>query len=449
MAPWALWIGKFHPLVVHLPIGILLLGALLLVAGQWERFRAYRQFAPLVILLGGIGALVSGGTGWLLAESGDYAAETTFWHRWLGIVSALLALAGWAGLWWIKEKPGEKAYSLGLAVLLTAGITVTGHLGGTLTHGEGFLKWPETETPEAAAAPDIRTATAYAAVVAPILEKKCVSCHGPGKQKGKLRLDGPEGIQAGGKSGKPLLVADLAQNELIHRMELDPSDEYHMPPKGRPQLTAAEAGLLRWWLRNGADFERKAADLDQTEEEAAWLAALSAGEAAPNGDFPTEEVAAAPDAALKALRDAGVVVLPLYQGSHYLQASFVAVPSAGDSVLALLAPLAEQLVALKLGGTRMTDAGLAHISDLRALRRLSLDGCALTDAGLVHLMPLRNLRWLNLTGTRVTAQGVLSLAALPELKQLYLYGTGVTQADSARIATGLKGVKVERGVNGL
>jgi hypothetical protein len=52
-----------------------------------------------------------------------------------------------------------------------------------------------------------------------------------------------------------------------------------------------------------------------------------------------------------------------------------------------------------LSGTKVTDAGLVHLSGLTNLERLNLSGTNVTDAGLVHLKGLTQLSDLNLQGT--------------------------------------------------
>src|ERR1700722_5634439 len=47
---------------------------------------------------------------------------------------------------------------------------------------------------------------------------------------------------------------------------------------------------------------------------------------------------------------------------------------------------------LSVTGTRITDAGLEHLKELRELTRLALDSTSITDVGLVYLQDLPNLR---------------------------------------------------------
>ena len=57
------------------------------------------------------------------------------------------------------------------------------------------------ETPEFRPVADVLQARAYQDLVAQVITSKCVSCHGPSKQKGGLRLDEQTYILKGGKNG--------------------------------------------------------------------------------------------------------------------------------------------------------------------------------------------------------------------------------------------------------
>src|SRR5690606_33160986 len=119
---------------------------------------------------------------------------------------------------------------LSLCVLL---IFAGGHLGGTLTHGEGYLTahmpsflkslFPTSPREQTQKLPlQLDSVRIYANIVQPILHAKCVSCHNPNKQKGDLALHSAEGIIKGGKSGNTLVPGDIDRSELIHRITLDP-----------------------------------------------------------------------------------------------------------------------------------------------------------------------------------------------------------------------------------
>ncbi|MDW8309326.1 MAG: DUF2231 domain-containing protein, partial [Verrucomicrobiales bacterium] len=108
--PALLWLGRLHPLLVHLPIGFLILLAILECAAGTTRFRAAAAARPLVLVASMLSALVAAACGWLLAREGDYAPGALAWHRWLGtaLVPAVLVLGA------LGRTPGL-AYRLWLA----------------------------------------------------------------------------------------------------------------------------------------------------------------------------------------------------------------------------------------------------------------------------------------------------------------------------------------------
>src|SRR5262249_29162891 len=86
--------------------------------------------------------------------------------------------------------------------------------------------------------------------VRPILAKSCLSCHGPEKQRGGLRLDSRKAALEGGNSGPVLKPGDAAASRLLLVVAGLDAD-LRMPPRGRTPLTSREVGLLRAWVDQG------------------------------------------------------------------------------------------------------------------------------------------------------------------------------------------------------
>ncbi len=92
----------------------------------------------------------------------------------------------------------------------------------------------------------------FAKDIKPLVEKSCIKCHGPEKQKGKLRVDSLEAILKGGEDGVILKKGKSAESPVVHSVaRLDPDTA--MPPdgKGNP-LTKEQIGLIRTWIDQGA-----------------------------------------------------------------------------------------------------------------------------------------------------------------------------------------------------
>jgi mono/diheme cytochrome c family protein len=267
-------------------------------------------------------------------------------------------------------------------------------------------------------------AAAYADVVQPILQERCVGCHGPAKSNGGLRLDTWELLVKGGKHGPVLKPGTAAPGALVRRIDLPADEKEHMPPRGKPQLSDDDLTLVEWWVGAGAPADRKVATLDLPPSVQVILEGRLAGAA----EAPPDRAATLAAAADLAAR-LGILIRPLSPDGPWVDVNARAAGRGfGDRELAQLAPIAPAIEWLDLGGTSVTDAGLADVSRMHRLERLHLDGLRTTDEGLAHLTHLTRLEYLNLRGTLVTDKGIPQLHSLPRLRSLYVWETAVTPA---------------------
>jgi uncharacterized membrane protein len=246
----ARWLGHFHPALVHLPVGgLVVLGVLELLA-LGSRCKDAAQNRRVILAFVAPAALAAAACGWLSAAAGGYDAEILDRHRLLGIGVA----GGCIVTLWLSGLKGLRAYRAALLATLVL-LVLAGHFGGEMTHGGGFLTrlGPAPQPRVAPAAPGTADgASVYAALIQPVLQRRCVACHGPAKQKGKLRLDSYARVRQGGQAGAAIVPGQADESLIIQRLLLPPEDEDHMPPDGKPQPTPAELALLRWWINAGA-----------------------------------------------------------------------------------------------------------------------------------------------------------------------------------------------------
>jgi uncharacterized membrane protein len=138
------WLGKFHVLVVHFPIALLLAAA----AGElwcvWRRRATPETAVRFCVLLGAGGAAAAVVPGWLDADFGGYGAgapDLLRLHRWVGTGAGLWAVVT-AVLSERDALRGRRGWAfrilLGVGALL---VGAAGHLGGSLVHGEDFFNW--------------------------------------------------------------------------------------------------------------------------------------------------------------------------------------------------------------------------------------------------------------------------------------------------------------------
>ncbi|MEI9908885.1 MAG: c-type cytochrome domain-containing protein [Bacteroidota bacterium] len=425
-------IGRFHPVLVHLPIGILLLAALFQLLSQKEKFQSLHAATGIALFWGMLFAIASCISGYLLSTTGDYDEALIFKHQWLGIAVAVVSIIA---NYLHRKKNRQNKWVIMLMILL---IIITGHFGGSITHGSDYLTSAfsadskEISFDKRKPIPDVQQAFAYSDVIRPILESRCYGCHGPNKQKGKLRLDQPEFILKGGKDGEVIIAGKTDESALIKRIFLPKESKDLMPPKEKPQLSKQELELLHWWVSSGADFTKKINQLSQTEKIKPVLLALQSEEMPKEitiSEIPEKAVGKADPVLVQKLRERGVAIFPVAQNSNYLSANFVAVDSITGNDLQLLEPLRKQLISLKLGNSKITDTNLVVIAKLSSLTRLSLERTPVTDKGIVQLKSLSQLQYLNLVGTKVTAKGLEQLKELKNLQQVFLYQTSIARSE--------------------
>lgn len=440
-------IGPLHPVLVHLPIGILLFAVLMQWLSSRGRYAVLHQAVPIAYLAGSMGAIVSCVSGWLLAGGGEYDEQTLDLHRWMGISVAVLSATGY-----LLSTRLNRQMLTWVSILIFLLVVITGHLGGTLTHGEGYLTKSFTtvkkdSSRKYAVIDNAQEAVVFSDIIQPVMETKCYSCHGIKKQKGGLRLDGSEWILKGGKDGAVISAGNPESSDLYKRVVMDPLEEKHMPPKGKPQLTEQERLLLHWWIASGPSFSKRAKELVQTATIKTTLAALeSHGSQVPKKtDVPATPVDKAPDALLTLLRQAGVSVSPVAMNSNYLTASFVNNREPDKQTDSLLLRLKKQLIWLKMPAAHLSTSSWHTIASLDRITRLNIEHSNITDTELANLSALHQLQYLNLVDTRITADGLLHLKNLPQLSSIYLSQTQITGNQWASVQAAFPRTKLDSG----
>lgn len=465
--------GKFHPLILHLPIGVLV-GAVLLECFTGP-LRRHDAAVTLLLWLGFVSSMKAVLGGYFLGQPGGYPQDILQWHLWSGISVPVLTFITLLTKLHHQQKAPLMSSSLYRVPLFTTAVAlfVAGHFGGTMSHGDilkdikTFVKQPVAASPVTAGSP-LTDLVIYDAVIAPMMDSKCVSCHGLEKQKGELQLHTHEAMIKAGESGKLAIIpGKSAQSESVLRILLAASHDDHMPPENKPQITSAELEVLQWWIDAGASPDLKVGDAsvpDNVREKITALLAApaitggaqgEAGAAGPAGTpaaapaaVPAAVPAAAPDMApVQALeKELGVAILPLAQNDPALSFNCVNVADKfGDAELAKFAPVADRMSEVNLGRSKVTDAGLASLAGMKNLKKLHLPNTAVTDAGIDSLIVLTNLEYLNLFNTKITDTGLAKLEKLPNLKRLFVWQTGATKPAAEALHAKLPGLVINLG----
>jgi uncharacterized membrane protein/uncharacterized Zn finger protein (UPF0148 family) len=264
---WLSFAGELHPMIIHFPAALIpTLAAVQVFGGNSEgQTRVTRVLLWLNFLACAVGILAGFASGLDRGES-----ESLRIHTILGLATAAVSFFMLV-FHTLNIRP---LYLMNLALSLAA-VFGAGHFGANMSHGDISKKLPWVEVPKAAStdkpvetqatAPTPTTTSAVtllSSVVQPILNARCVGCHGAEKAKGDLRLDSYADMMKAGESGKPsFLAGNAAQSESLVRSQLPLEDEDHMPPSKKPQCTPEELEVLTWWVQDGASATKGLEDL--------------------------------------------------------------------------------------------------------------------------------------------------------------------------------------------
>lgn len=455
-----LFFGRFHPIFLHLPIGFLFIAFALEVLSRFAKFSQYKPAVGLILLLGAASAVAAAGLGYMLAHEGGYDEQLLSVHQWTGIAVSVLSVAAYLLRHRSRQRPTvllDRAYMTVFSAVAVA-LLVTGHYGGSLTHGSGYLiqympnslrtlaGLPAKEQKGFKKITNLEEAVVFTDIIFPIIETRCNSCHNESKSKGELQMHTAEALLKGGENGAVLHAGNAEESEMLKRVYLPLTHDDHMPPKGKSQLTDEQVKLLAWWINEGSPFDKTVAQVNIDGETQAILNTLIDPEANKTvvEKLLSSQIAPADEQILGQLQHAGVLVSTLVEEEHWLQAN---IPHnlSGDSLVHTLNKVSEQLTWLDLGGSGITDEGLTVIGNLKNLTRLYLDNTQITDEGLQHLDELIYLEYLNLYGTQVSDEGIQQLSGLKNLKRLYLWQTKVTKEGAAQLQKSLPDLEINRG----
>ena len=423
--------GRFHPLVLHFPIVLILITTGFILMGFFNPsfnkpviirslLWASVFFSYITILAGYLLYIAEGYSGVMVKNHLNGALITG--------ISISICLIIYESILQRNLKEGFGFYLiLGIANLSLA---YTSHLGGSLTHGDDFLS-----APLAALIPAKKIDKApedmllYEDMVATIFETKCVSCHNENKSKGNLILNSYKEIFEAGKSEKYAIIpSDTANSEVLARVLLPLDHDDRMPPEGKPGLTENEITLLTYWIENGASDSLKYGDiknekiLSEIEElmptiQQAQFKILEDKEAFNTALLELQEIGKKVDAEVSADE--------LSNGKFFgLKMKFPPGPF-GNEELKEFSPYFPYLSRISLASSNIDDDALFLLGKMPQLRRLILQKTNINGEGLPYLKDLPNLEELNLSFTPMDKGHLLHLLDFKSLQKVYLFGTPI------------------------
>jgi uncharacterized membrane protein len=265
------FLGRFHVLALHIPIGIICAIVILEWLSRREQYRHLEAASPFLWVAAAISAVLTVALGYMHWAEGNFGSASGVQHRTFGTALAVL-ISVVAVLRASKFAPSYAPVYFPAAVLMFFLVSIVGHYGGNLTHGSTYLVEyaPQPIRALAGLAPrrppvtDLAMADPYLDIVAPILQSRCASCHSEDNREADLDLTSHEGIRRGGETGGTVVAGRPEVSEMIRRVTLPPSDEAYMPAEGKTPLTDDQVSILEWWIVSGAETNSTIGELDLT-----------------------------------------------------------------------------------------------------------------------------------------------------------------------------------------
>jgi uncharacterized membrane protein len=423
------FLGRLHPLIVHLPIGFLLLAILFNFLSYLPKYANLKVAISFTLLAGFIAAVLACILGYILSFSGEYNLKLLKSHKVSGISVAILS-----GILYVlsierfKNYLSPKTYSVALVVLFAL-LSFSGHQGGALTHGNDYLSMKTLFHHERLKPVKVEEAYIFEDVIQPILEKKCSQCHQGSKLKGNLSIEALSDLKKGGKHGAAVSAGKLNESELYKRITLSPDSKEFMPTDGKTPLTKTETEIIKWWIEKAQAVEnKKIVELKDTKEITPQIASfLGLGDNNASTKDSNIKQNINPDIPLTAnktqiesLRKKGFMIRIMLQKPVMLDATLPA-----KSLLKLvdcqaeLKALSKNIIWLNLSDNNLNDRDLAFLKDLANLEKLRLEKNPLTDEVCENLINLKHLEAVNLNETQITDRGIKELTKNPAIKRVY------------------------------
>ena len=416
-------IGRFHPLIIHLPIGFILIGLLIEINSQ--KFKSSNKILKFIFLWSSITCFISVLTGFLQYQNEGLLWESIQGHFISGIITLLLSIAFYFYL--NKSKPftalPRKVYTIGIFFNLL----ITGHLGGNITHGEDHLIEPLPDSIKLFLNKDSVkeeytfkneidiNKPVFNNLIQPILDSKCVSCHNSKKSKGKLMLNNYEVLKKGGKNGLVINFKNPELSEILVRIHLPKSEKKHMPPKAKKQLTKAEINILSHWINMGAPENTLIKDMEMSDE------LLSNFIQKEESFFPEIDIDIPNKNSISFLRKKGILIAPITKSSNLLYLSSYNYHEFIKEDISELNKLKNNLVDIDLSNSSFNDEVFEILSAFKNLTRLKLNYTSISGKGIEKLSSLKNLKKLHLINTNFNSNQIEVINSFPALEKAYLF----------------------------
>ena len=437
---WELLFGRLHPLIIHLPIGVFIIGFFIQVYSKFASNKSdeIRKILMLVYGASSFFGIISCITGLVISGEMRYDPDIQSIHKWMAIGTTILMIISTLV---VKLRFNQSVKTLLVPGLVVLFITITGHFGGMLTHGKDHLsryapesvRWILGETEEMRIMPPDNpdSVLVYKDFVRPVLFNNCAICHNDEIKYGGFISTTYNDLFVANKGIMPVVKGSSRNSELFKRITLSEKDEKFMPIDGNA-LSYYEIKIIEYWIDQGADsltiFEKDKMDVG--------LAAYMYEKYNLDfSDLPFYEKNI-PDTLgqgiLSKLESLGIHAKYLGQENFYLDVT-IETDSISLPQLEGLQEVGQYVTFLDLSASKLTDEHLEIIGKLPNLTKLDLHGNPISSKGIGYLLKLEHLNSINLYKTKVDKKGIELLLEKPALKTVYLWESLVSREETTQM----------------
>lgn len=406
---WFSPVGRFHTLILHLPIGVAVVLGLFFILRNVLKLSDFEKVSQILFSLLALTSVLAAFCGLILAQEAGYERTNTLdLHKYTGVAFGVICYV-------LAELQtniiANERLKYIVAATLMGFVIIVGHFGGSLTHGDNFLLEnlnPQTRSNEI---------TIYKAKIEPIFKTKCMQCHNDKKSKGELNMTDVIKIMKGGKNGAIWVANDTIKSHIIQRMNLPFEHKEHMPPKGKTQLTYDEIVTITKWIAEGAEMKRKLADVSKSSF-------FYASNLISEIKYEFEE---ADKSTIEKINSPFCMVKPIATGSPALKVHFFVASRFNYDKFLELQKISKQVVSLNMSKMPVNDDVFKNISEFVNLESLILNGTNITGIGIENLLKCKKLKRLALSNTKINLNNLSKIANHRSITNLYIWNTEITE----------------------
>ena len=446
---WAVifsFIGSFHPLLLHLPIGLWFAVCVLMVASVLVRDAVKKSIIYALSVVTLVTAIFTFSAGFILYLGGGYGRATISLHMYSSF-AFLISLACFVICYGRSRRATFEWLTAGITTIV---LCVAGHAGGVITHGDPLDKAPwrifaERAEQESQSEDMVASGLVFHDLVVPILEDKCMACHGSERVKGKLKMTSYAALIKGGSKGACILPGDAAGSLMIQRINLPLDDNKRMPPAEKKQLSLEEAAFLEWWVSAALPEEQLIDSTILPLEQQAYVQSIL-------GNNPKAVQARAAKTRSKDLlaryadfqtHYPGILVQSVV-GEALFELSAASLLGYDEaSVRAALRPLADSLIRIDWNRRQLDTEWAKLLSAAGIVEVLNLSNSSFTASDLTLLLSkMRELKKVNLTGTDFSDEQIEGIRANSSIETIVLTDTQLSELGYRKLRSYLPSAEI-------